>query len=83
MVFFESEQERLKLKKIEEDEKEELDKFEKENPKRISNQRTKPDFAIHTFKGGPKESEEEEEENIFKKYANQNPSFDKTANFGF
>lgn len=81
LVFFESEQERLKLKKIEEDEKEEKGKFEKESSKKISNQRTKPDFAIQSFKDAPKESEEEE--NIFKKYANQNPSFDKTANFGF
>lgn len=82
LIFFENQADNLKdkIKKDTLPQKEDK-KEEKRESKKISNQRTKPDFAFQSFKDQPKE--EEEVDNIFKKYSNQNPNFDVTANFGF
>lgn len=68
LVFFENEQDKIMKKKKEKTQK----KPEKEN---------KPDFNAKSFKDI--DMDEGDETNIFKKYANQNPSFDMTATFGF
>ena len=86
LVFFENQQEILKKKKNEELKVEKVieikneEKTEEPQPIKISNQKTKPDFNVQSFKDKPEE--EEEVENIFKKYSNQSPDFDATANFG-
>lgn len=82
LIFFENEQEKINKRKQKKPAKvvEVDDDDDFKNVKKLS-QKSKPNFAIATFKGTPKD-DSDNEDNIFKNYADQNPSFDMTANFG-